>query len=130
MTLDSAVWIYKGSTYGWTKIHGDTHLKRYYVPYDNALRDVNLGDKKITSTKQRLPLFNGACVIPTIIDNGNGSITVSNGEYHLSTNTEGRGTENFLINGGTFTLTDQTQNYLVADYNGGTPILKIITDVT
>lgn len=129
MTLDSAVWIFKGSTYGWTKIHGDTHLKRYYVPYDNALRDVNLGDKKITSTKQRLPLFNGACVVPTIIDNGNGSITVSNGEYHLSTNTEGRGTENFLINGGTFTLTDQTQNYLVADYNGGTPILKIVTDV-
>lgn len=129
MTLDSAIWIYKGSTYGWTKIHGDTHLKRYYVPYDNALRNVNLGDKKITSTKQRLPLFNGACVVPTITDNGNGSITVSNGEYHLSTNTEGRGTENFLINGGTFALIDQTQNYLVADYNSGTPILKVITDV-
>lgn len=129
MTLDSAIWVYKGSTYGWTKIHGDTHLKRYYVPYDNALRNVNLGDKKITSTKQRLPLFNGACVVPTITDNGNGSITVSNGEYHLSTNVDGRGTENFLINGGTFALTDQTQNYLVADYNSGTPILKVVTDV-
>ena len=125
---DSIVKMYKGA-YEWTWLIGKSHLERYYVPYDNALRNVNLGDKKISSTKQRLPLFNGACQVSTIVDNGDGSITVGNGEYHLSTNVEGRGTENFAITGGIFTLTNNAQNYLVADYNGGTPILKVITDV-
>lgn len=126
--LDSALWVFKGET-GWLRIAGNSQLVKYYVPYNNALYNVNLGDKRISSTKQRLPLFNGACQVSTIVDNGDGSITVGDGEYHLSTNVEGRGTENFVITGGTFTLTNNTTNYLVADYNYGTPILRVITDV-
>lgn len=127
-TADSALWVFKGET-GWLRIASNSQLIRYYVPYDNALRNVNLGDKRISSTKQRLPLFNGACQIPTILDNGDGSISVGDGEYHVSTNVEGRGSENFVITGGTFTLTNNTTNYLVADYNSGTPILRVTTDV-
>lgn len=127
--IDSSVWVYKGA-YGWTRLQGYTHSAYKYVPYNGATKDVNLGNRNISSTKQRLPLFNGACQVSTIVDNGDGSITVGNGEYHLSTNIEGRGTENFVITGGVFTLTNNSQNYLVADYNGGTPILKVITDVS
>lgn len=125
---DTTFWASMGQ-YGQMSFASKKFLERYYVPYDGALRNVNLGDRKITSTKQRLPLFNGACVIPTILDNGDGSITVGNGEYHLSTSTDGKGTESFVITGGIFSLTDNTTNYLVADYNSGTPILKVITDV-
>ncbi len=131
-TTDSTVWIYKGATYGWTKLVNAKDLKdtiKYYVPYIGALKNVDLGNKRITSTKQRLPLFNGACVIPTILDNGDGTITVGSGEYHLSTQADGKGTESFVISGGLFSLTDNTTNYLVADYNSGTPILHVITDV-
>lgn len=127
-TSDSIVKGYKG-VYGWTWFISKGYIEKYYVPYNNALYNVNLGDKRISSTKQRLPIFNGACVIPTILDNGDGSITVGDGEYHLSTNVEGRGSENFLVSGGTFTLTNNVSNYLVADYNSGNPIVKVITDV-
>lgn len=105
-------------------------LKQYYVPYDSAFRNVDLGEYEIRAKGQLIPLSNGACIVPTITDNGNGSITVGQGEYHLSSNENGKGTHNYIIAGGTFTLTDNVSNYLVADYNGGTPIIKVITDVT
>lgn len=125
---DTTFWASMGQ-YGQMSFASKKFLERYYVPYDSASRNVNLGDMKISSTKQRLPLFNGACAVPTILDNGDGSITVGDGEYHLSTNVEGKGTERFVISGSTYTLTDNTMNYLVADYNSGTPIVKVILDV-
>lgn len=131
-TIDSTVWIYKGAIYGWTKLVSSKDLKdtlKYYVPYIGATKTVDLGSQLITSKKQLLPLFNGACAIPTIADNGDGSITVGDGEYHLSTRTDGKGTQSYVITGGTYTLTDNTTNYLVADYNSGTPIVHVITDV-
>lgn len=131
-TIDSTVWIYKGAIYGWTKLVSSKDLKdtlKYYVPYIGATKTVDLGSQLITSKKQLLPLFNGACTIPTIADNGDGSITVGDGEYHLSTRTDGKGTQSYIITGGTYTLTDNTTNYLVADYNSGTPIIHVITDV-
>lgn len=45
-TTDSTVWIYKGSLYGWTKLASYKDLKdtlKWYVPYDNANKDVHLG---------------------------------------------------------------------------------------
>lgn len=76
--------------------------------------------------------FNGCVVFPTITDNGNGTVTVANnGVYNLSKNAEGSGIiETYQINGGTFTLTDNTTNYVVANYNGGTPIIAVITDMS
>ena len=127
-TVDSAFWVFKGET-GWLRLATNEQLKKYYVPYIGASKTVDLGNQLITSKKQLLPLFNGACTIPTILDNGNGTITVGDGEYHLSTRTDGKGTQSYVITGGIFSLTDNTTNYLVADYNSGTPILKVITDV-
>ena len=77
-TTDSTVWIYKGITYGWTKLVNAKDLAdtiKWYVPYDGANDTIDLNTQLITSKKQLLPLFNGACVIPTILDNGDGTIT-------------------------------------------------------
>ena len=127
-TADSALWVFKGET-GWLRIATNQQLIKYYVPYIGANKDVDLGIHRILAKGQLIPLFNGACVVPTIADNGDGSITVGNGEYHLSTRTDGKGTNNYIISGGVFSLTDNAQNYLVADYNGGTPIVRVISDV-
>ena len=127
-TPDTAVWIAMG-VYGQLKLASNQQLVKYYVPYKGANDTLDLGSQLITSKKQLLPLFNGACVIPTILDNGDGTITVGNGEYHVSTRTDGKGTQSYIITGGIFSLTDNTTNYLVADYNNGTPILHVITDV-
>lgn len=127
-TPDTAVWIAMG-VYGQLKLASNQQLVKYYVPYKGANDTLDLGSQLITSKKQLLPLFNGACSVPTILDNGDGSITVGNGEYHVSTRVDGKGTQSYLISGGIFSLTDNTTNYLVADYNNGTPILHVITDV-
>jgi len=47
-TADSALWIFKGET-GWLRIATNAQLQKYYVPYDNANKDVHLGDKTIKS---------------------------------------------------------------------------------
>ena len=86
------------------------------------------GIKKATLTNR----FNGACQIPTLTNNGNGTVTISSGDYCLSANADGSGViTTYTLAGLTNqALTDLTQNYIVANYNGGTPQLQVITDVT
>lgn len=100
------------------------------VPYAGATKDVDLGNYAILASGQQLPLFNGACQISTITDNGNGAVTIGSGDYHISSLSTGTGTKKYTLSGGTFTLTDLTQNYIVADYNSGSPLIKVITDVS
>ena len=91
---------------------------------------LNLKEYSIYAEGQQLPLSNGGCQISTLVDNGNGTVTLSSGDYHLSANVSGKGSHNYTLTGGTFTMTDQSQNYIVADYNSGSPLIKVITDVT
>ena len=133
-TIDTSLYLYGNDGRGgmWNRICTYKELGdsiKWYVPYIGALKNVDLGDKKITSTKQQLPIFNGACQISTFLDNGDGSVTIGTGDYHLSTLSTGRGTEKFTLTGGIFVLADNTQNYIVADYNNGSPLIKVITDV-
>lgn len=74
----------------------------------------------------------GVVVVPTNTDNGDGSVTIGDdGEYTLFDNADGTGLiRKYAINGDTFTLADLTTNYVVANYNSGTPIVEVITDVT
>lgn len=91
---------------------------------------VGLTEAKKISLANLSNYSNGVVIVPTIVDNGNGSVTISTGTYSLSTNALGIGLiSQYEIGGGTFTLTDLTQNYIVADYNDGTPILRLIEDV-
>lgn len=69
--------------------------------------------------------------IPTITESS-GTITVgNNGTYNLFSYADGSGViHNYPINGGDFTPSVGGLNYIVADYNSGTPIIKMITDVS
>lgn len=85
-------------------------------------------DDLVTNLSNR---FNGACVVPSFTDNGDGSVTIGSGDYCLSSNANGSGLINtYTIAGNTFTLTNLAMNYIVANYNSGTPVLQNISDVT
>lgn len=73
----------------------------------------------------------GIFTSPSITDNGNGSVTIGSGTYNLYSNSSGSGIiSQYTITGGTFNLTDLAQNYIVANYSSGTPILELISNVT
>lgn len=73
----------------------------------------------------------GVYTRPVYQNNGDGSVTLGDGEYALfSTNTYTGVLSVYPITGGTFILVDEAINYIVADYNSGTPIVKNITNLS
>lgn len=73
----------------------------------------------------------GIFIIPSV-STGSGSITIGTGEYLLyNDGTYNSPTLNrYKITGGTFNPTSGITSYIVANYNSGTPIVEMITDVT
>lgn len=72
----------------------------------------------------------GSLTSPSYTDNGSGNVTIDACTVSLYSNTSFTGLpESYPLDAITVTLTDQTMNYVVGDYNGGTPILKVITNV-
>lgn len=77
-----------------------------------------------------LVISSGAVVTPTYVDNGGGSITVNAVTANLFNNdTFIAPAKTYTLAPITATLTDLTTSYIVGDYNSGTPIIKVITDV-
>ena len=73
----------------------------------------------------------GLTSIPSFVDNGGGSVTVGPAIAHLFSTTDFSGEMHaFDIAADTFSLVDKSQNYIVADYNSGSPIYKNISDVS
>lgn len=63
----------------------------------------------------------GVNTMPTITDNGNGSVTIGTGVYSLFANTNGIGRPKaYQKAGNTFTLTDQSSNWIIATYDTST----------
>lgn len=96
--------------------------------------DVN----KPVSTAQATAIANknaGVSLAPSYTDNGDGSITLGNLKAKLYSTADFTGTvSEYSITGNTFVLTDSditptANNYIVADYNGGTPILRNTSNV-
>lgn len=108
-------------------IIGDTSIYAAdpsYIYWDNI-------NKTLHVSSQSMPINNGCIISPTFIDNSNGSFTVGNGIYTLNSSNNGLGfVKSYAINGSTFTLQNEVTSYLVADYNNGNPIIKILTDIT
>lgn len=101
------------------------HLDRVALEYSRQF------ELDILWKKEQKPVFNGVCIIPTLTDNGDGSVTIGdNGHYHLAVVENGHDSDTFFINGGTFVLNNLQQNYIVANYNSGSPVVQHITDVT
>lgn len=69
----------------------------------------------------------GVNTLPSITDNGNGSVTIgNNGVYSLFANTTGVGRPKaYQIAGGTFTLVDGSTNYIYAEYNTTTGAVSL-----
>jgi len=66
----------------------------------------------------------------SVTDNGDGSITVSAGTAVLFQNENYAGKPaKYSFSGATFTLSNNTVNYIIVNYNSGSPILQSITDV-
>ncbi len=73
----------------------------------------------------------GTVTAPIMTTNIDGSLTLSTTQYALFNNAAGVGFPDvYTINGQTLNPIDQTVSYVVADYNGGNPITKVITDVS
>jgi hypothetical protein len=97
--------------------------------FDNLL---DSGATTIQAALQQLNdnyYFSGVYVAPSIVDNGDGSVTLSDGEYCLCTDLLGcSAIKKYSIAGRTFVLEDNATNYVVAGYNDGDPCLCVVQD--
>jgi hypothetical protein len=92
----------------------------------NALYELALETDRIPNSSA------GVWTSPTVTG-GSGTITIGSGEYLLYSSSAYDETTltKYTIAGGTFSVpADSTIHYIVADYNNGVPITKIISDVT
>lgn len=115
---------------GTDKIEGNaTRLINY--PYGTiTIESSGSGDWVVTANPAP-SLSAGMQIAPTYTDNGDGSITFTSGLYCFFTNTNGIGKiKRFNIAGQTLTMVDNTNQFIVADYNSGSPIIYSTTDVT
>jgi hypothetical protein len=89
---------------------------------------------KVTASEVKAPFTAGFVVLPTRIDNGNGTITFGDGYANLYDTLEGDGyLRTYYLTGGTTgtelpAIPDGQTSYIVADYNGGSPIINVITN--
>lgn len=73
---------------------------------------------------------NGCHEHPSIADNGDGSVTLGDGTYYITSDVAGANPIlKFNIPGQVLTLTDGSSNYIIADYNAGSPIVRVTTNV-
>jgi|GEM_PF-638630 len=71
----------------------------------------------------------GVVVNPSFTDNADGSVTFGSGTYNLFSQADGTGViKRYVVDGNTFTLTDQTENYIYVEYNNGAPRLSNTTN--
>lgn len=91
-------------------------------------QDANTATISFDDTKAKQ--FGGAIVTPTFTDNGGGNVTINPVQVNLWDNSTFAGdAQRYTVGAITVTLTDNVTNYVVADYNAGTPILRVTTDV-
>lgn len=115
---------------GTDKIEGNaTRLINY--PYGTiTIESSGSGDWVVTANPAP-SLSAGTQIAPTYTDNGDGSITFTSGLYCFFTNTNGIGKiKRFNIAGQTLTMVDNTNQFIVADYNSGSPTIYSTADVT
>lgn len=70
----------------------------------------------------------GTYVSPSITDVGDGTVTLGSGQYAFYSTAAGAlPITIFTIAGANYALTDNTTNYVVANYNGGSPTITVLT---
>lgn len=105
--------------------------KTISYPYGSVTIENSGTGKWVITANPNPNLSAGMQIQPSFTDLGTGSCTIGTGTYCLYANSDGTGKiKSYVIAGNTFTLTDLTTNYIVANYNAGSPVLQVITDVT
>jgi hypothetical protein len=70
----------------------------------------------------------GIYASPSVTDNEDGTVTLGSGEYVFFSNAAGiPPLAKFTIGGGDYSFTDNSLNYIVADYNNGSPVMVVLT---
>jgi len=70
----------------------------------------------------------GIYSLASITNNGDGTITLGSGEYVFARDTNGTPPRSkFTIAGATYSFTDGVTNYIVANYNSGSPTITVVT---
>ena len=119
-------------------------LAAYYTDSNNILYDNTLSGLTADDVKAALdelaymianipqpPLSAGIVSQPTFINNGDGTVTLGDAVVNLFIAADFNDKiQRFNVAGGTFTPLNNTNSYLVVDYNNGNPIYKIVASNT
>lgn len=111
-------------------IGGDSFAVINFPNGSGYLESNGSGKWNIISTTS-IQFSSGVNTMPTITDNGNGSVTLGTGVYSLFANTNGVGRPKaYQVAGGTFTLTDNSTNFIYAEYNTTTGVVSLAQTTT
>jgi len=128
-------------------LSGNTYISNINYLKDNSLNynkrslpDVNYLTGKTTNLLNKINIISGttgylsAGVIgtfdPVLTDNNNGTATINDIDVLLYKTTDYNGYLYYYhITGGTFTFTDNTEEYIAVNYNNGSPILYKETNI-
>lgn len=101
------------------------------ISYDNSISGINSIELKSAIDEidlRRKNLSGGTVNFPLCVNNGDGTVTIGTSEYRLFPTSDFTGKINkYTIAGGTITVPEDQASYLVADYNSGSPIIRIET---
>lgn len=99
--------------------------------YHEIYRDGSWNRTKLLDNNEYTQyLSSGTGIEPGCIDNGDGSVTIGASTYYLYDNsTFGGLIKSYEVLGDTITLVDGNTNYIVVDYNNGSPILRNTIDI-
>jgi len=84
-TLDSAFWVFKGQT-GWIRLATNSQLEKYYVPYNGAIKNVDLDTMTISTgsvsfTEGKTPNFSN---YKLFADTTNHTLAFYNDEHEIT----------------------------------------------
>ena len=128
LVYDDANSVFKGSILNLDDIvsHDGSFVDGNLVSVSNATNRI-LEDTGLTPAQFQ---YHNAGMIsdPSYLDNTDGTITIGSGTARFYDNTSFTGyIKEYTLTGNTFTLTDSLSqlNYIVADYNSGSPIFRL-----
>lgn len=106
-------------------IAGDSFAVINFPNGSGYLESNGTGKWQIISTTS-IQFSSGVNTTPVITDNLNGTITIGTGVYSLFANTDGTGRPKaYQVAGSTFTLVDNSTNFIYADYNTTTGVATL-----
>lgn len=101
------------------------------IKFSNLLSTGWKGGKSVTLGLINRYTSSGCLDDDSFTDNGDGTFIIPTKRYSIYNNPEGSGYAlEYTVAGATFTPPNNAYSYVVANYNSGTPILQLITDVS